>query len=212
MGLSRRIKDYFRKKIRFLIRAEIHFFEYEKANELQLGYQKCASYDSKTVRIEPCTSIFNNQNDKNKIRLGNNTWLRGQIMILKHGGEVIIGEDCFIGENTKIWSSVKIQIGNRVLISHNVNIHDNISHPLDSKERHKDFLHVRFIGLQNEMDISEKEIIIGDDVWIGFNCTILKGVTIGDGAIIGANTLITKDVPAYAVVVGNPPQIIKHTT
>jgi acetyltransferase-like isoleucine patch superfamily enzyme len=62
------------------------------------------------------------------------------------------------------------------------------------------------------MNIGEAEIIIGNDVWIGFNSTILKGVTIGDGAIIGANTVVTKDVPPFAVAVGNPPRIIKYTT
>ena len=56
-----------------------------------------------------------------------------------------------------------------------------------------------------------KNIIIEDDVWIGFNCIILKGVRIGKGAIIGAGTIITKDVPSHAVIVGNPAKIIKYT-
>ena len=47
-------------------------------------------------------------------------------------------------------------------------------------------------------------IVIEDDVWIGFNATILKGVKIGKGAIIGASTIITKDVPPYAIMVGSP--------
>lgn len=53
-------------------------------------------------------------------------------------------------------------------------------------------------------------IFIGDDVWIGNHVTILPGVTVGDGAVIGAGTIVNKDVPAYAVIVGNPAKILKY--
>jgi maltose O-acetyltransferase len=53
-------------------------------------------------------------------------------------------------------------------------------------------------------DVKSSPIVIEEDVWIGFNSTILKGVTIGKGAIIGAGSMVTKDVPPYAVVVGIP--------
>ena len=56
----------------------------------------------------------------------------------------------------------------------------------------------------------EKECIIGNDVWIGCNSTILRGVTVGDGAVIGANSLVTKNVPPYAIVVGSPAKILKY--
>lgn len=51
--------------------------------------------------------------------------------------------------------------------------------------------------------------IVGNDVWIGYNVTILPGITIGDGAIIAANTTVTKDVPPYSIVGGNPSKVIK---
>ena len=56
---------------------------------------------------------------------------------------------------------------------------------------------------------SKGDVIIGNDVWIGDKATILPGVTIGNGAIIAANAVVTKDVPAYTVVGGNPAKIIK---
>lgn len=154
--------------------------------------------------------IQNFQNDKSKISIGEKSIISGHLMLFKSGGEISIGDYCYVGVDSKIWSSALISIGNRVLIAHNVNIHDNISHPLNADERHKDFLHIIEHGFQEEVNLHEKNIIIEDDVWIGFNCIILKGVRIGRGAVIGAGTLITKDVPSNAVVVGNPAKIIKY--
>jgi acetyltransferase-like isoleucine patch superfamily enzyme len=212
MGVIQFIRGRIRKFISRIIRQEI-FYEKQQKNRYRLNaLSSNAVYNNKKVRIDEQATIVNNRNDKKYITIGDNSWITGQLMTLKHGGEITIGNDCFIGEGSRIWSSTKVSIGNRVLISHNVNIHDNISHPLDSVERHKDFVHVRHIGLQETMDIPEKPIVISDDVWIGFNSTILKGVIIGKGAVIGANTVVTKDVPEMAVVVGNPAKIIKYTT
>lgn len=55
----------------------------------------------------------------------------------------------------------------------------------------------------------KETIIIGNDVWIGANVTILKGVHIGDGAVIGAGSIVVKDIPAYSIAVGNPAQVVK---
>jgi acetyltransferase-like isoleucine patch superfamily enzyme len=163
-------------------------------------------------RIFKEANISNNLGDKTKIVIGDNCDIRGELLTFGHGGEIVLGNYSFVGERTKIWSAKKIIIGDRVLISHNVNIHDNNSHPLDSKLRHEDFKYLSTIGLQKINDLREKEIIIGDDVWIGFNSTIMKGVKIGKGAIIGANSIITKDVPEFAVCVGNPMKIIKYVS
>lgn len=77
-----------------------------------------------------------------------------------------------------------------------------------------DFLYNNFYDLMSKDDTPtynrfNKRTKIGNDVWIGTNSTILNGLVIGDGAIIGANTIVTKDVPPYAIVVGNPGKIVK---
>jgi acetyltransferase-like isoleucine patch superfamily enzyme len=168
------------------------------------------SFDN-TANITTEASIVNYTNDKSSIKIGANSLIRGELVAFNLGGRIEVGDNCFIGPGTRIWSAKKISIGNRVLISHNINIHDNNSHPLDSKMRHEDFMYmIENNGLLKTSDLNEKEIIIEDDVWIGFNSVILKGIKIKRGAIIGANTIVTEDVPEYAVVIGNPARIIKY--
>ena len=192
---------------------ESGYFEWKKRQAVKDKFEKSllATFDD-TVSIAEA-SIQNNRNDKQFINIGSNCVIRGELMLLKHGGNITIGKDCFVGLGSRIWSSKNIRIGDRVLISHNVNIHDNISHPLDSKLRHEDFVHIFSKGgLQEHVDLREEEIVIGNDVWLGFNSMILKGVKIGDGAIIGAGCIITKYVPEFAIIVGNPPHIVKYST
>ena len=190
-------------------------------NELNSQIGKSSSISKKKSVIlgensilHPEASITNLQGDRNKIFIGSHSNIRGHLQIFKHGGEIHIGDYCYLGENSKIWSAQNIYIGDRVLIAHNVNIHDNTSHPMDSKQRHNDYK--RIIGLNKLnteiFDLTPKSIIIKNDAWIGLNSIILKGVTIGEGAIVGAGSVVTKDVPDYAVVAGNPARIIKTTT
>lgn len=67
----------------------------------------------------------------------------------------------------------------------------------------KEYAHIK------KRSVSKGPITIGNDVWIGARATILSGVTIGNGAVIGAGSIVTKDVPAYAIAVGNPAKVIK---
>ncbi len=127
-----------------------------------------------------------------------------------HAGSITIGDWCFVGEDTYIWSSSEVTIGDRVLISHNVNIHDTNGHPLDARARHDQFQLIATVGHPAEIEsIIAEPVLIGDDVWIGFNASILKGVTIGEGAIVAAGAVVTKDVPPYSVVAGNPAKVVR---
>ena len=96
------------------------------------------------------------------------------------------------------------------MISHNVNIADTNSHEIDALERHTSFKEIMQEGKHPDYPtVKTKPIIIEDDVWIGFNSIILKGVTIGKGAIIAAGSVVTKDIPPFSMVAGNPAKIIK---
>ena len=155
------------------------------------------------------SNILNAQKNKNKIIIGQNSHIRGELFVYGHGGTIEIGNNCYIGENSKIWSSGNIKIGNSVLIAHNVNIHDSNSHPTDIIERQNHFIEIISKGHPKNLFLDEQPIFVGSNVWIGFNATILKGVTIGEGAIIGSCSVVTKDVSPYTVVAGNPAKVIK---
>ena len=131
---------------------------------------------------------------------------------MPHGGKIEIGESCYIGEGTRIWSANSIKIGNRVFISHNVNLHDTNSHSIDPILRYKHVQAIMSVGHPsiNDFDIQSKAVSIEDDVWIGFNSTILKDVKIGRGSIVAACSVVTKDVPEFVIVAGNPAQLVKH--
>ncbi|WP_352918714.1 DapH/DapD/GlmU-related protein [Mesorhizobium sp. M1182] len=139
------------------------------------------------------------------IQIGKETRVLGELLTFGHGGKVSIGDHCYIGENTRIWSCESVSIGNRVLISHGVNIHDNVSHSMSAERRHQHFLSIFSTGHPKEdPDIASAAVVIEDDAWIGFNASVLKGVKIGRGAVVGACSVVTKDVLPYEVVVGNP--------
>jgi acetyltransferase-like isoleucine patch superfamily enzyme len=153
--------------------------------------------------------VENFQKNRSNIHIGSYTHIKGELLVFAHGGRITIGDYCYIGESTRIWSAKDISIGNNVLIAHNVNIHDNISHPLDAELRNAHYRHIISKGHPSEnIDLSEKPVVIKDNAWIGFNATVLKGVTIGKGAVVGACSVVTKDVPDGAIVIGNPAKII----
>lgn len=153
--------------------------------------------------------IINNLGDKRKIVIGNNSHIRGQLLTFGHGGSIEIGDYCYVGRNTYIWSGLRIKIGNRVLISHNCNVFDNDTHPMDAEKRHAQFKHIIEKGQPKNIELNDREVIIEDDVLVGANAIILKGVKIEKGAIIAAGSVVTKDVEPYTIVAGNPAKIIK---
>jgi galactoside O-acetyltransferase len=101
-----------------------------------------------------------------------------------------------------------INIGNDVIMSWGVTISDHDSHSLDNNLRARDVVDWGQ-GRKNWDDIKVAEVVVENNVWIGFNAIILKGVTLGQGSIVGAGSVVTRDVPPYSVVAGNPARVIK---
>jgi acetyltransferase-like isoleucine patch superfamily enzyme len=156
------------------------------------------------------TVIYNLCGDINTIIVGKNTHVRGELLTLAYGGKIEIGDNSFIGTGSRIWSGEKISIGSNVLVSHNVNIIDTDSHEINHIERAEGYKNLFKNGYPKEKgSIKTDKITIHNYVWISFNASIMKGVTIGEGAIIGANSVVTKDIPPYSLAVGNPARVIK---
>lgn len=178
---------------------------------LKLYFSTKCEFSSSAV-FYTSSRIKNYLGIREKINIGDCSHIKGELLVLGHGGEINIGEYCYVGVNSKIWSGAKITIGDRTLISHNVNIFDNLIHPDSPEERHKQFKAIITTGHPGKIDLSDAPVNIGNDVLIGAQAIILKGVTIGDGAIIGAGSVVTKDVPPFTVVAGNPAKTIRIIT
>lgn len=118
----------------------------------------------------------------------------------KNNSFLIIGEDTYIGEQNNIRAGGgKITIGKKCLISQQVSIiASNHSILLDQNI------------MDQPWDEANNFVTIGDDVWVGCSVQILPGVTIGNGAVIGAGSVVTRDVEPNSIVVGNPARHLKY--
>lgn len=115
--------------------------------------------------------------------------------------EILIGNNCTIGEYTQITAINKISIGDGMLTGRYVYIGDNAHGGLSWDES-------KIRPLRRQLT-SKGEVKIGRNVWIGDKATILAGVTIGDNVIVGANSVVTNDIPSNTMVAGAPARIIK---
>lgn len=108
-----------------------------------------------------------------------------------------IGDYSGIGENCRLYG--RVVIGDYVMMGRECFIYTYNHETLRTD-----------IPMQEQGGTAEKTVSIGNDVWIGSRVTILPGVTIGNGAVIGASSVVTKDVPPYAVACGNPAKVVKY--
>lgn len=143
-----------------------------------------------------------------QIRLGARTICRGILLCDDGRGSIEIGELVYIGDDVIISTRDRIRIGARTLIGHGVQIFDNDSHPLDSRDRHADYLNL-LEGRPRTHIIPSAPVEIGEDCWIGANSIVLKGVKIGSRSVVAAGSVVTADVGDDCVVAGNPARIVR---
>lgn len=122
------------------------------------------------------------------------------ITTIENPKDIKIGNNVWISKNVALYAHNGIKIGNDVIIAKDVSLISG-DHDFSDKEKKIN---------QQGMKKSSKPIVIGDDVWIGEKAIVLKSVTVGKGGIIGAGAVVTKDVPPFSVVAGNPAVVIKR--
>lgn len=137
-------------------------------------------------RIALCSELFG--------EVGKNVWLQPPFYC-DYGKNIFLGDQVYMNFGCVILDVAPVTFGSNVFLGPNVQIY-TATHPLIAEERNK--------GLE-----SGRPITIGDNVWIGGSAVVCPGVTIGEGSVIGAGAVVTKDVLPRVVVAGNPAKVIK---
>ncbi len=142
--------------------------------------------DQKQERQRLLTELFGKETD---------VWIQPPFFC-DYGTNITLGKKVFFNFNCVVLDCAKVTIGNNVLFAPSVQIY-TATHPLNAAERRK--------WLE-----SAKPITIGSDVWVGGGAIICPGVTIGDRTVIGAGSVVTKDIPSDVIAAGNPARVIRE--
>lgn len=131
------------------------------------------------------------------LHLGRWSWIGNGTKIRVHGGEVRIGSKSVLGEEITFSAYEHISIGRECVIADRVMFID-FDHIIEDVEQ-----------AIRKQGVYSRPVRVGNNVWIGYGASILRGVTVGDGAVIGTNAVVTKDVPPGAIVGGIPARVLR---
>ncbi len=125
-----------------------------------------------------------------------NSWVVG--FPCSNKAEIVIGNNSHIGYQNILAAAKCIRIGSNVRFASNVSIFDNPSHPVEPSRRAQAF----------RLD-EAAPVTIGNNVWIGMNCFVMRGVTIGDNSVIAAGSIVTRSIPANCLAAGAPAKVVR---
>jgi acetyltransferase-like isoleucine patch superfamily enzyme len=165
------------------------------------------------VKIHPTSKVAYRKirwdHAKCGLEIGEGSIVEASLVSEREGVFISIGRNSFIGSSL-IASAGRIEVGDDVLISWGCNIVDHNSHATRWSLRQndvKDWYH----GKKDWTHIEVKPVKIGNKAWLGLNVIILKGVEIGEGAVVAAGSVVVKNVPPWTIVAGNPAKPIGET-
>lgn len=179
-------------------------------------FRKCcgaAGFQSKMLRnivIHP-TSSLNMDGVVLKpgcsIRIGCQSQVSGSLVFDRENASIIIGDRVFM--NGTLIAAEGVELGDDILMAWGITVVDHNSHSLSFSKRANDVVDWQK-GKKDWTHVKIQPVKISNKVWIGFNAIILKGVIIGEGAVVAAGSVVTKDVPAWTVVAGNPAKVVRE--
>lgn len=137
-----------------------------------------------------------------RLEIGEGCIVEGSLVSERAGACIFVGRNTFIGSSV-IASAGRIEVGDDVLISWGCNIVDHNSHAIRWSQRQND-VKDWYQGKKDWTHVDVKSVKIGNKSWVGLNAIILKGVEIGEGAVIAAGAVVVKNVPPWTIVAGNP--------
>lgn len=177
--------------------------------------RKAAKNYARSAIVEPDTvfrtcALCQNTGPKENVRIGKHCTI-GCAISAQFGGKVTIGNNVYIGGSTWLQCKESIRIGNDVIIADHAMLIDNNNHPTSPAMRMKMTQCDHYLSdpLWSWDPADSAPIVVEDNVWIGRDTRILKGVTIGKGSIVALGAVVTHDVPPYTVVAGNPAKVVK---
>jgi len=152
-----------------------------------------------------------------RVWVGDETLLDCHFVFESDEGEIRIGSRCFINRGTHLIARSRITIGNDVMIAWSCYLYDHGAHSLSWRDRQAD-MRQQLVNFKQGLDtrlqkdwskVSSAPITIQDKVWLGFETVVFQGVTIGEGAVVGARSVVTHDVEPWTVVVGSPARFVR---
>ena len=191
------------------------FLRQSDASGISLKY---AEINSSTVMLNKNSMRFDVAPENRKyVQIGERCLIHANFIFESAKGRVQIGNNVHIG-NASFISRSEIIVGDDVTMAWGITIYDHDSHSIYWEERRNDNnqCYEDYQNYKNNVvnkdwaNVKSLPIKICSKVWIGFDVTILKGVMIGEGAVIGAKSVITKNVEPWTVVAGNPAKIVKR--
>ncbi|MGO9796463.1 MAG: acyltransferase [Terracidiphilus sp.] len=151
------------------------------------------------------------------LQIGDRCLLFNEFAFESTEGKIMVGDGVFINAKTQVISRSSIEIGNGVTIGWGCTIYDHNSHSTsyldriaDQNQQLIDFPLGNMVANKDWNNVASAPIKICDDAWLGFDVVVLKGVTVGEGAIVGARAVVTKDVPPWTIAAGNPARVVKE--
>jgi acetyltransferase-like isoleucine patch superfamily enzyme len=143
-----------------------------------------------------------------KLEIGAGSIVEASLVAERDGAAIVIGRNSFIGSSL-IASAARVELGDDVLISWGCTITDHNSHAIGWEQRKQD-IRDWYYGKKDWTHVEIKQVKIGNKSWLGLNVIILKGVEIGEGAVVAAGSVVVKNVPAWTIVGGNPAKVIRE--